>query len=71
MKRLAAILLTALLLFSFTACDFSNDSPKESESSTTTDTKESNTNNTAESITQEIDNNNTDNTENKEYSFIF
>lgn len=34
MKRLAAIILSTLLLFSFTACDFSNHSSEESESST-------------------------------------
>jgi len=43
MKRLAAIILSALLLFSFTACDFFNDSPEESKSSTSAESKESTT----------------------------
>ena len=41
MKRLAAILLSALILFSFTACDFFVNSPKESESNITANINES------------------------------
>ena len=41
MKRLAAIILSALLLFSFAACDFFVDSPKESESNITANINES------------------------------
>ncbi|MBE6684333.1 MAG: hypothetical protein E7592_01620 [Ruminococcaceae bacterium] len=57
MKRLAAIILSALILFSFTACDLFNDSPEESENSTSAESEESTT----------LD---TDNTETYEYSFI-
>lgn len=49
MKRLAAIILSALILFSFAACDFFNDSPEESESSISTDGDESFTPNESES----------------------
>lgn len=53
MKRLAAIILTALLLFPLAACDFLNDSPEGSENSITTEIEES--------ITREIDNNSDEN----------
>ena len=53
MKRLVAAILLTFVLFSFTACDFSNDSPEESESSITTDIEES--------ITQDIYNNSDEN----------
>ena len=46
MKRFAAILLTALILFSFAACDFTDQSQCDSENSTSTDNKENNTSDT-------------------------
>ena len=52
MKRLAAIILSTLILFSFTACDFSNHS-HESETSTSTDSDESAAPNTDNTETDE------------------
>ena len=68
MKRFTAIFLTALLLFSMTACDFFSDDQKETDSEVFENGSESYEN--VESNKSDLDSDNSDCIESDNYSFI-